>query len=294
MGDPLQSALLAVLALRANNRVGGEALAAALWDNPPRTALRQIQIKVWKLRELLNQAFPDEAPQSRPQIVNQAGGYLLLLEPSSIDLVFFDTCVKEARRAAARGEFEEAARSYRKALSLWRGPAFEDIRPPEVSAPGIRAGAITLQDHWIIVTEERVGTDLVLGRHHEVLGELRSLVRAHPLRERFRLHLIRALGRVGRRQEAIATYQEGHRILVQEHGLELGPDLTEAYRVVLARGPVNVGGTVHRSPVPGVVVPPRSRLPLIRAGHACAAEREHAARTMTDRAGVQTGVGTGL
>ncbi|MFI1016474.1 BTAD domain-containing putative transcriptional regulator [Streptomyces sp. NPDC020965] len=245
-GDPLQRGLLATLAMRANNRVGAEALAAALWENPPRTALRQIQTKVWKLRELLDYAFATESVQQRPQLINQAGGYLLFVEPTSIDLVLFNTFVKEARKTAAEGDFERSAQRYRDALSLWRGPAFADISAPEMSAPGIRAEAIKLQDHYITVTEERIEADLILGRHNEVISELQYLVRRHPLRERFRLHLIRALGRMGRRTEASEAYLEGHRLLVQELGLDLSPDLTEAHRVILAGGPPPAKRTVVR------------------------------------------------
>lgn len=235
-GDLLERGLLATLAMRVNNHVGAEAIAATLWDTPPRTALRQIQTKVWKLRELLDQAFADDSAQQRPQLINQAGGYLLFVEPSSIDLVLFQTHVKEARKASSAGEFEKAAKKYRAALSLWRGTAFAGISAPSTSAPGIRAEAIKLEDHRITVTEERIGTDLILGRHHEVIAELQSLVSSYPLRERFRLHLIRALARTGRRNEAVETYVEGHRLLTQELGLDLSPDLTEAYRVVLAGG----------------------------------------------------------
>ncbi|MFG3256595.1 BTAD domain-containing putative transcriptional regulator [Streptomyces sp. NPDC048172] len=241
-GDPLQRGLLAVLATRANSRVGVETLAAALWDSPPRTAPRQIQTRVWKLRELLDLAFAEDGGQHRPRLVNQAGGYLLFVEPSSIDLMLFNSFTDEARRAAAKGEFEEAAKTYRRALSLWRGPIFGGVSPSDISAPGIRAEAIKLHDSFITATEERIETDLTLGMHEELVGELQSLVRKHPLRERFWLLLIRALGRVGRWDEAVETYLEGQRLLVEEFGLDLSPDLTEGYRTILAARPKRYRG----------------------------------------------------
>ncbi|MFI1189977.1 BTAD domain-containing putative transcriptional regulator [Streptomyces californicus] len=232
-GDPLQCGLLAALAVRANNRVGAEALAAALWETPPRTALRQVQTQIWKLRELLAQAFAGCAAQQRPQLLDQAGGYLLFVEPRSIDLVLFEHYARKARQTSAEGEFAAAARDYDAALSLWKGPAFAGIPLKDASAPGVRAEAIKLEDRHIAVTEERIGVDLILGRHHVVIPELRRLVERHPLRERLRLHLIRALGRAGGRQEAVRVYREGYRILVEELGLDLSPELKEAYRLLL-------------------------------------------------------------
>ncbi|WP_228989066.1 BTAD domain-containing putative transcriptional regulator [Streptomyces sp. DH8] len=236
-GDPLQCGLLAALAVRANSRVGAEALAAALWETPPRTALRQVQTQIWKLRELLGQAFAGCAAQQRPQLLDQAGGYLLFVEPRSIDLVLFEHYARKARQTSAEGEFAAAARDYDAALSLWKGPAFAGIPLKDASAPGVRAEAIKLEDRHIAVTEERIGVDLILGRHHEVIPELRELVGRHPLRERLRLHLIRALGRAGGRQEAVRVYREGHRILVEELGLDLSPELKEAYRLLLVGAP---------------------------------------------------------
>ncbi|GGR90476.1 hypothetical protein GCM10010252_31590 [Streptomyces aureoverticillatus] len=291
-GGPLERGLLATLAVRVNNHVGAEAIAAALWESPPRTALRQIQTKVWKLRDLLNQAFADESVQQRPQLINQAGGYLLFVEPPSIDLVLFHTHVKEARKAASGGEFEKAARKYRTALSLWRGPAFAGISAPSASAPGIRAEAIKLEDHRITVTEERIGTDLILGRHHEVIAELQSLVDTYPLRERFRLHLIRALARVGRRNEAVETYLEGHRLLTQEFGLDLSPDLTEAYRVVLAGGPPTVSVPRRLAP-PSVTIPSASAtLPLVTEGMHYRNDSAHTIASIPAQAGERRLPGT--
>ncbi|MFD2355472.1 BTAD domain-containing putative transcriptional regulator [Nonomuraea ferruginea] len=76
--------------------------------------------------------------------------------------------------------------------------------------------------------------DLRLGRGGEVVGELRALVNSHPLRERGWAHLMAALHQAGRRSEALAAYQEARRVLVDELGLEPGPELREAHDRVLA------------------------------------------------------------
>ena len=54
--------------------------------------------------------------------------------------------------------------------------------------------------------ENRIDADLALGRHAELIGELRQLVSSSPFRERFRGQLIVALYRAGRQADALAVY----------------------------------------------------------------------------------------
>ena len=60
---------------------------------------------------------------------------------------------------------------------------------------------------------------IFLGRHAELVPELRVLVREHPLRERLRAQLMRALYRAGRQAEALEAYADARRTLVGELGL---------------------------------------------------------------------------
>src|SRR2546429_438762 len=75
--------------------------------------------------------------------------------------------------------------------------------------------------------EQRVDADLALGRHAELVGELESLAKEHPLRERLRGQLMLALYRSGRQVEALAAYQESRRALIEELGIEPGKPLRE-------------------------------------------------------------------
>src|SRR5205823_2750443 len=58
-----------------------------------------------------------------------------------------------------------------------------------------------------------------------------------PLRERVRSQLILALYRSGRQSEALAQYQATRRMLVEELGLEPGPELRQLERMILAHDP---------------------------------------------------------
>ncbi|WP_409462525.1 BTAD domain-containing putative transcriptional regulator [Amycolatopsis sp. GA6-003] len=204
-----------------------------LWDNPPETALRQIQTKVWKIRDLMDRAFRGTEPGGRPKLINQAGGYLLFVGPEHIDLDLVRRMVTDARAATTANQLTKAAERYQAGLTLWRGPAFADV-----TAPGVRLEAIRLAEYRMFILEERLDVELRLGRHADIIAELDELVRAHPLRGRLRLHLIRALGAMGRRRDAAEVYRDGYRVLVQELGLEPSRELSEAYRAVLAGDPL--------------------------------------------------------
>jgi hypothetical protein len=89
----------------------------------------------------------------------------------------------------------------------------------------------------LAATEDRVEALLRLGRHGELLGQLESLVTAHPLRERLRGQLMLALYRSGRQADALQAYRDGRRLLNDDLGLEPGPELQRLERAILAHDP---------------------------------------------------------
>ena len=85
------------------------------------------------------------------------------------------------------------------------------------------------------VLEQRVEADLALGRDDGLVGELQTLVGAHPYRERMRAHLMLALYRSGRQAEALATYRDTRALLADELGLEPSAELQRLERQMLTR-----------------------------------------------------------
>ena len=75
--------------------------------------------------------------------------------------------------------------------------------------------------------------DLDLGADAELVAEIETLVRAHPLRERVRASLMLALYQCGRQAEALAAFHDARRTLVEELGIEPGLDLQALYGSIL-------------------------------------------------------------
>ena len=151
-------------------------------------------------------------------------GYVLLIEDDQLDLRRFEAARSaEGRRLLEEGEAERAAAPVRAGLDLWRGRPLADLENEAFAGTVARE----LDDAWLGALETRIEIDLALGRHTELVPELDTLVRRHPLRERLRAQLMLALYRSGRQAEALDRYDEGRRVLGEELGLEPGSRLRE-------------------------------------------------------------------
>ncbi|HEY2936810.1 MAG TPA: BTAD domain-containing putative transcriptional regulator [Gaiellaceae bacterium] len=205
-----QRALLAALLLHANEVVSSDLLIETLWDGPrPDTAAAALQVHVSQLRKLLG----------HDRIETRVPGYRLRVFPDELDAARFE-------RLLADGEA-------RAALALWRGPALADSR----YEPWAQSEIARLEELRSSALEERIEADLADGRHSQVVSELEGLVREHPLRERLRGQLMLALYRCGRQADALALYQNTRRLLVEELGIEPGPQLQELHRQLLNQAP---------------------------------------------------------
>jgi predicted ATPase/DNA-binding SARP family transcriptional activator len=211
-----QRALLAILLLRANEPVSSELLIDELWGGaPPRSARKLLQTYVSKLRRVLGDKV----------LVTHPAGYAVRVEPGQLDLYRFGDLVDQAREAQPR----EAAQKLRAALALWRGPPLADFRYDSFAQTAIGR----LEELRLVTIEARIDADLAVGRHGDVVGELRGLVTEYPLRERLRGQLMVALYRSGRQAEALAVYRDGRRRLVDELGIEPSRFLADLERAIL-------------------------------------------------------------
>ncbi|MFE0022101.1 BTAD domain-containing putative transcriptional regulator [Amycolatopsis sp. NPDC059021] len=225
LGGPRSRALLSLLALEAGHFVPAERLIDGMYgDSPPDGAANALQSQVSRLRNALKDVASVEFTSA---------GYRLDVDTAEVDVHRFEQLAGEGRRALASGEADRAAELLRDALALWRGPAFADV--PE--APFVAAQVTRLDELRADAAGDRVDAELALGHAQDVVGELRSAIADHPLRERPRAQLIRALNASGRPADALAAFEEARRTLAEELGADPGPDLAEAHLAVLRGSP---------------------------------------------------------
>ena len=219
LGGQKPRTLLAVLALEPGRVVSADRLIEALWPgDPPETAGHAVQVYVSQLRKALG-----------PAIATRAPGYELEVDPERIDVHRFTRLAQEGRAALVGEDAIAAEGALREALGLWRGPALADF----LYEPFAQTEIARLEDLRTVVLEERIATDLALGRHAELVSELEALVQAQPLRERPRAQLMLALYRSGRQADALAAYRVARETLVEELGIDPGPELRELESAIL-------------------------------------------------------------
>jgi DNA-binding SARP family transcriptional activator len=211
LGPPKQRAVLAALMLRAGHAVTAAELVDVLWPtDPPRSAVKNLQLYVHQLRRLLDDPLP-----------HSAGAYRLDGTAHRLDATEFEQLVTVARRATAAGDLDTAAETYRRALDRWRGPALADL----VDRGLLIGPATALDQARLAALDESIEVEARLHGPAAVLPRLHRLVADHPLHERFREHQLRGLLAAGRPAQAAAAYREARQLLAAELGVAPGPGL---------------------------------------------------------------------
>jgi DNA-binding SARP family transcriptional activator len=219
LGGQRQRALLAALLLEAGRVVPTDRLVDLLWgEEAPKTATTSLQNAVSRLRRELGEDL----------LETRAPGYVLRIDPGQIDATRFEQLLRSARTAAPA----ERRVLLERALGLWRGPALAEFAFQQFAQAEIRR----LEELRLVAVEHRIETDLELGGHGDVVGELEALVAAHPLRETFHRQLMLALYRSGRQAEALEAYQTARARFVEELGIEPGPELRQLQSEILRQG----------------------------------------------------------
>lgn len=237
LGGPRQVALLALLAAHGPVAVTRDALIEQLWDGaPPRSAANAVQVYVSQLRQVLG----------RSAIRTEGSGYRLALDRATVDCWHFVDLLDRGTRELADGDLAGAAASLHACLDLWQGTPFDGLA--DVDALGREAER--LEQLRLTALERRLEADLAIGRHAEVVTELESLVVTHPLREHLWALLMRALYGAGRQADSLDAFRRCRDVLVEELGIEPGPELRELEQAVL-RQDASLGN-VARPALPGL------------------------------------------
>ncbi|MFJ7166466.1 BTAD domain-containing putative transcriptional regulator [Streptomyces globosus] len=225
LGGPIPARVLATLLLEPGRTVSVSRLVAAAWDDePPTTAAHQVRKAIADLRQRI--------PGGATAIATEGPGYRIDVDPARLDLTLFSHRLQQARSALDAHRPAEAAGHLRDALALWRGPVLAGG-----SGPVIAAASAVLEERRLTAVEQLVELRLALGESGELIGDLRELIAEHPLRETLRGHLMLALYRSGRQAEALAEFGRVRELLVEDLGIDPGPQLTRLHEAILRDSP---------------------------------------------------------
>ncbi|ACQ81343.1 transcriptional regulator, SARP family [Beutenbergia cavernae DSM 12333] len=203
--------------------VSADRLVAEVWSegSGSRAAL---QVLVHRLRKRLG----------AERLVLEPAGYRLVVAAEDVDAAVFETEVCAARELLGHDP-EGALARLEDALGRWRGTPFSGLGGGnEVLA----VATSRLEELHAEAVEARFAAALALGRSSDLVGDLRTAVAEAPLRERLHGHLMLALYRSGRTAEALDAYRAARATLVEELGIEPGPELRDLEHAILVEDPV--------------------------------------------------------
>jgi DNA-binding SARP family transcriptional activator len=216
--------LVAKLLLNVGQIVPVVRLIDALWpDDPPHSAVENIRTYVYELRSQLR------ARGDRPRLDTYSHAYRLNAEPDELDMLRFNALTAAGEEALKRSDFSRGAALLGEALELWR----------DVPLSGLELNA-SMQGRVAMLEERRWSTllkwikaRLALGEREDVIPTLRELVADRPLDESLWCMLATTLHSLGRTGEALEACAEARSTLVDQLGIDPGPELKRVQHAIL-------------------------------------------------------------
>ena len=230
---PKQRSLLALLLINAGEVLTVDQIIEALWhDECPQVRRKAVQFHIWKLRH----AFELATGAAGTSVIHRKGpGYVIDISEHDLDSVQFETLVRRAHESLPDTP-QAAGELLSEAMALWRGPAFADVTYEDFAQAEIRR----LNELRFAALEDKIETDLVSGARLDLITQLELLVTSHPLRERLRGQLMRALCAADRPVEALLAYRDLEHAYA-ELGMRPSHDLEVLRDRILERDSVELG-----------------------------------------------------
>ncbi|MFI6350284.1 BTAD domain-containing putative transcriptional regulator [Streptomyces sp. NPDC050560] len=232
-GKPRQ--ILSLLALWPGRVVPVDTLMEEVWGTKlPQSAPATLQTYILQLRRLLAGAMGPDSPRTAKEVLaTRHGGYVLEAPVESVDVHTYERMVAEGQSAFDAGDDAIAADRFRRALTLWQGPALVDVRV----GPILRIEVMRLEESRLRAVERRIDADLRLGRHTELVPELTGLTARYPQHEGLHSQAMVALYRSGRQASALEVYRRLNTRLIEELGVEPSPQVRRLHQAMLAVDP---------------------------------------------------------
>lgn len=268
LGSAKQRTVLAALLADAGRLVPWSTLIDRVWDQAPTTNARGVLYTyVNRIRRVLERAPP--SGEHAVALVRRTGGYLLAVDPGTIDLHRFRALVTAAYDR--KRPDTERSELLGEALGLWGGTALADL-------PG--AWASRMRETWnrqrLDAAVQWARAELRLGRPDQVIGRVEELSAEYPFAEPLTGVLMRALAAAGRDAEALDHYARTRAQLIDKLGTEPGPELRGVHQAILrgtlspttarrpeadAADPVREASTTRQIPESGRTRPIPAQLP---------------------------------
>jgi DNA-binding SARP family transcriptional activator len=220
LAGKLRRALLAALLLHARELRTADQLIDDVWgERAPTKARASLHNMVASLRRTLGSDL----------LETTCNGYVLVVDEDAVDASRFERLLARVRGARV----EEKVRLLEQAVALWRGSPLVDVRYEEFAQSEIRR----LEELRVSALEELLAAKLELGECDAVVPELQRLVDGSPYRESLRMQLMVALHRSGRSVEALSTYVEWRRTLLDSWGIEPGRAIRQLWDDIRVHAP---------------------------------------------------------
>ena len=253
------TAILGTLLLHLDRRVSVDLLLDAVWGDEATTASTStLETHIWRLRRTLE---PHRARgEAASVLLNDSGGYRLVATAADVDSARFEQLNLDVLDLLTTHQPDRALQAADQALALWRGEPFADLVDRAWAVgPITRLTEIKTQLH-----ERRVDAILAVGHSERAVAELVPLLAEHPFRERLWWQRMLALYRSGRTDDALSTYQTARTNLLDEVGLEPGPELVALQRRILDQEPTLLLPRPTPARAPRTARQPELRLPRPR------------------------------
>jgi DNA-binding SARP family transcriptional activator len=230
LGRAEQRALLALLLVQANRVVAADRIVEVLWPgHVPADPSAAVEVQVSRLRQVLARCGSD----AEAVLEGRPPGYVLHVGDDDLDASRFERLLGAARMAMGVGWTGEAAVHLGSALALWRGDALADF----AGRAFVQDEAARLGELRLAAVEDWIEAELVLGHHATMVGELRRMADANPLREPLWAQLMLALYRSDRQAEALGAFGRLRANLAEELGIDPSPALRRLEQLVRLQKP---------------------------------------------------------
>jgi DNA-binding SARP family transcriptional activator/tetratricopeptide (TPR) repeat protein len=228
-GTSRQRAVLAALAVDVGQPVSADKLIDRVWgETSPSRARHVLFVYLSRLRAVLRRI--PSADEAWAAIERRSGGYVLQIDPASVDLHRFRELLRLAQTPSHNTEQRRALLG--DALALWRGDPLADV--PGGWAAGVRQG---LAQQRIDTVTEWATASVLLGEAATAIQPMLELITEEPFNEYLVAILMRALHSHGRTGDALRVYAATRDRLVTELGIDPGPELQKVHLEILRGTP---------------------------------------------------------